>query len=178
MRRLLDGLRPLSATLGPIVLAGSDWERRPDWAVQLGIQGVDVDPDVLEGARAQPRPPVPFQDMIDFMGQGRFAPIVQRPLFNELAFVTNRTFATFCADTIPLVVLPKELAQSIYGPRAEPLHIGEDVTDHVSRILRDPAPYWRAVLDTRKYLAEHHTFHHRFKELLEVLEGNASGPSS
>src|SRR5262249_18430740 len=33
MRRLLDGLRPLSATLGPVVLAGSDWEKRPDWAV-------------------------------------------------------------------------------------------------------------------------------------------------
>ena len=173
IRRLLEGVQPLSADLGPIAFAGSDWEKRPDWAVQLGLQGVDVDPELLARTRVQQRPPLPFQEMIAFMSQGKFSPVVHRPLFNELGFVTNRTFATFCADTIPLLMLPRNLVESIYGPAAEPLRIDQDVTGHLSQILRNPAPYWKAVLDTRKYLTEHHTFQHRFQELLGILEGKA-----
>ena len=173
IRGLLEGVQPLSADFGPIAIAGSDWEKRPEWAAQLGLQGVDVDPELFARARVQPRPPIPFQEMIAFMSQGRFSPVVQRPLFNELGFVTNRIFATFCADTIPLLMLSKELVESIYGPSAEPLRIDQDVKDHISQILRNPAPYWKAVLDTRKYLAVHHTFQHRFQQLLGILEGKA-----
>ncbi len=173
IRRLLEGLEPLSADFGPIAFAGSDWDKRPDWAAQLGIQGVDVDPDLLARCRVQPKPPVPFQDMISFMSQGRFSPVVHRPLFNELGFVTNRTFATFCADTIPLLMLPQSLVELVYGPSAEPLRIDQDVTARISQMLRNPAPYWKAVLDTRKYLTEHHTFQHRFQELLRILERKA-----
>jgi hypothetical protein len=172
MRRLLEGLQPLSPAFGPIAFAGSDWDKRPDWAIQLGIQGVDVDPDLMERAGVQRQPPVPFQDMIEFMGRGRFAPVVHRPLFNELGFVTNRTFATFCADTIPLLMLPEELVLSIYGPSAEPLRIDGDVADHVSEVLRHPAKHWKAVIETRKHLAEHHTFQQRFTELVRILDTN------
>ena len=94
-------------------------------------------------------------------------------MFNELGFVTNRMFAIFCADTIPLLMLPRNLVQSIYGPSAEPLRVEEDVRGHISQILRNPAPYWKAVLDTRKYLAEHHSFQRRFQQLLGILEGKA-----
>jgi hypothetical protein len=169
-QKLLQEIQPLIADLGPIAFAGSDWEKRPDWAIQLGIQGVDVDPDVLACSRAQVSPPVPFQEMIDFISQGKFSPVVHRPLFRELGFVTNRTFATFCADTIPLLMLPQSLVEAIYGPSAEPLRIDRDIAGHVSQILHDPEPYWQAVLDTRKYLAEHHAFQHRIRELLEILE--------
>ena len=173
IRTLLEGVQPLSADFGPIAFAGSDWEKRPDWAAQLGIQGVDVDPELLARARVQLNPPIPFQEMIGFISQGRFSPVVQRPLFNHLGIVTNRMFATFCADTIPLLMLPRNLVESIYGPSAEPLCIDQDVKSHISQILRNPAPYWKAVLDTRKYLAERHTFQHRFQELLGILEGKA-----
>ncbi len=173
IRTLLEGVQPLSADFGPIAFAGSDWEKRPDWAAQLGIQGVDVDPELLARARVQLNPPIPFQEMIGFISQGRFSPVVQRPLFNHLGIVTNRMFATFCADTIPLLMLPRNLVESIYGPSAEPLCIDQDVKSHISQILRNPAPYWKAVLDTRKYLAEHHTFQHRFQQLLGILEGKA-----
>ena len=173
IRRFLEGMLPLSADLGPIVLAGNDWDKRPDWAAQLGIQGVDVDPELFRLARVQSKPPIPFQEMIAFMGQGKFAPVIHRPLFKELGFVTNRTFATFCADTMPLLMLPQNFVESIYGPSAEPLRIDQDATDRVSRMLRNSAPYWKAVLETRKYLAEHHSFQHRFQELLAILEGKA-----
>jgi hypothetical protein len=171
IRKLLEGLEPLSSELGPIAFAGSDWDKRPDWAANLGIQGVDLDPDLLARTHVEAKPPVPFQEMIGFMGQGKFSPVVHRPLFNELGFVTNRTFATFCADTIPLLLLPQDLTESIYGPSAEPLRVDGDVTGCISRILREPAPYWKAVLDTRKYLAQNHSFQHRLQELLHIIGG-------
>ncbi len=173
IRKLLEGIQPLSADLGPIAFAGTDWDKRPDWAAQLGIQGVDVDPELLARTRVESKPPVPFQEMIGFMSRGKFSPVIHRPLFNELGFVTNRTFSTFCADTIPLLMLPESLVDSVYGPSAEPLRVDHDVTGQVSRMLRNSVPYWEAVLETRKYLAEHHTFQHRFQQLLGILEGKA-----
>ena len=174
LRRVLEGVEPLAPAFGSVAVAGSDWDKRPDWAIQLGIQGVDVDPAVMERAHVQAQPPIPFQEMIAFMGQGRFAPVMHRPLFNELGFVTNRTFATFCADTIPLLLLPKDLVQAIYGPAAEALRVDGDITGHVSEVLRHPAKYWDAVLQTRTYLAEHHSFQRRFTELFEILDGARS----
>lgn len=173
IRHVLEGIQPLSAQLGPVALAGSDWAARPDWAVQLGIQGVDVDPALLARSRVELKPPIPFQEMVNFMSQGKFCPVVHRPLFNELGFVTNRTFATFCADTVPLLMLPQKLADSIYGPSGEALRINHDVTGHVERVLREPGPYWKAVLESRNYLAEHHSFERRFEELIAVLEAGA-----
>ena len=173
LRALLTGIEPLSAELGPIVFAGSDWDKRPDWAAQLGIQGVDVDPQLLARTAVDAKPPVPFTDMIQFMSDGKFSPIVHRPLFNELGFVTNRTFSTFCADTIPLLMLPQDMTESIYGPSAARLRLGADITGDVKRILDNPIPYWQAVLDTRQHLAAHHTFQHRFQELEGILEGTA-----
>jgi hypothetical protein len=173
LRPLLEGIAPLAETLGPGVLAGADWDRRPDWAAQLGIRGVDVDPAVLSRAHVETKAPVPFQDMIPFMSDGKLTPVVQRPLFNQLGLVTNRTFATFCADTIPLVMLPEALADSIYGPSARPLRLGSDITGDLARILNNPTPYWQAVLGTRAYLADHHSFQHRFQELQQILEGRA-----
>jgi hypothetical protein len=172
LKKLLEGVQPLSADFGPVVLAGADWERRPDWAEQLGIQGVDVSTELMARVRAEAKPPIPFQEMIGYMSQGRFSPVIHRPLFNELGFVTNRTFATFCADTIPVLMLPHGLVEAIYGPSALPLCVPEDVTGYFSAILRNPASHWKAVLDTRKHLAEHHTFQRRFQELTRIIEDN------
>src|SRR5258708_35168284 len=97
---------------------GRDWEKRTDWAAQVGMQGVDVDPELLARARVQLNPPIPFQEMIGFISQGRFSPVVPRPLFNQLGIVTNRMFATFSADTIPLLMLPRNMVESIYGASA------------------------------------------------------------
>jgi hypothetical protein len=173
MRKLLESIQPLSAEFGPIALAGADWDKRPDWAVQLSIQGVDVDLELLARLRAELKPAIPFQEMIAFMSQGKFSPVIHRPLFNELGFVTNRTFSTFCADTIPLLMLPKSLVEAVYGLSAEPLRLNRHVTDQIFQMLGNSVPYWKAVLETRKYLAARHTFQHRFQELVGILEGKA-----
>jgi hypothetical protein len=36
-------------------------------------------------------------------------------------------------------------------------------------MMRRPEVYWEAVLKTRAYLAEHHSYQRRFEELVKIL---------
>ena len=170
MRRFLEAIESLKSDLGPICIAGWDWDRRPDWAIQLGVQGADVDPVLLERLGVERRNAIPFDEVRKFLGQGRFSPIFHRPLFNQLGIVTNRTFETFCADTIPLLMLSENLVEAMYGPEARLLAPGDDLAGRLKDMMRHPEVYWEAVLRTRTHLAEHHSFERRFKELAAILE--------
>jgi hypothetical protein len=81
---LLQALAPLRDRLGPSSLTGWDWKRRPDWAVELGLAGVDVDPDLLARLGVETCSTVPYNEVVDLAGQGRFCPIIHRPLFHHL----------------------------------------------------------------------------------------------
>jgi hypothetical protein len=168
---LLEALAPLSDRLGTPVLSGWDWDKRPDWAVEHGLAGVDVDVDLLVRLRAETTWGVPFNEFIEFTSRARFSPIVQRPLYNHLGLVTNRAFETFCADTIPMLMLPEEMVDEIYGDSARQLVPGDDVAGFAEDALAHPEPYWEAVLATREHLARQHSFERRFAELLAILDG-------
>jgi hypothetical protein len=170
IRRFLEAMEPIREKVGPMCLVGWRWDERPDWAAELGIAGVDTDPALLARLAVETRYPIPFNETVDFMSQALFCPIFHRPLFNELGLVTVRTFETFCADTIPILMLPSELIDEIYGPAARLLAPGEDVSDRIIDTLRRPEPYWEAVLKTRAHLAKHHSYEQRFKELVAILE--------
>jgi hypothetical protein len=170
MRRFLEAIEPLQQELGRICLAGWDWDKRPDWAVQLGIQGVDTDPALLERLSVETKLAIPYDQLIAFISQARFAPVFHRPLFNQLGLVTNRTFETFCADALPLLMVPDRYLEEVYGPAARPLVPGEDMAGRLRDMMRRPEVYWEAVLKTRAHLAERHSFKRRFKELLTILE--------
>jgi hypothetical protein len=171
IRRFLEAVEPLRGDLGPICLAGWRWDERPDWAVELGIQGVDTDPALLARLGVETKWPVPYNEVVGFMGQARFCPVFHRPLFNQLGLVTNRTFETFCADTLPLLLLPDRVVEGVYGPEAAPLAPGDDVAGRLRDMMRRPEAYWDAVLKVRARLAERHSFQRRFQELLGILEG-------
>jgi len=170
MRRFLEAIEPIRDKLGTIRLAGWGWDQRPDWASELGVSGVDVDTTLLGRLRVETTPGVTFDNAISFMSQAHFSPIFHRPLFNYLCFVTNRTFETFCADTIPLLILPDQLIESIYGPEARLLAPHEDLAWKLDDIMRHPEMYWDVVLKTRRHLAQHHSYRKRFQELVTILE--------
>jgi hypothetical protein len=170
MRRFLEAIAPIHEELGSLVLVGWDWRRRPDWAIQLGIRGADVDPELLEHLSVEVRDPIPFKEFPQFLSDARFSPVFHRPLFNELGLVTNRTFETFLADTVPLVMLPEGLAEAIYGPDVHPLVPGGDIADRLQEIMRDPEPYWDAIGRVRQYLATHHSYMQRLSELVALIE--------
>ena len=169
VRKLLEQIEPLNGSLGRIVLVGWDWSRRPEWATQLGIEAVNVDPLLFGRLGVETRDAIPFNEVNEFIGQAKFSPIFHRPLFQKLGLVTNRTFETFCADTIPLLMLPEETVREIYGESALPLAPGEQLCDRLGDIMRRPEVYWEAVLKTRAYLAEHHSYRRRFDELVKIL---------
>jgi len=171
MRRLLEAIEPLKNDLGPICLAGWDWEKRPDWAIQLGVRGADVDPALLDRLGVERRNAIPFDEVIEFVGQARFTPVFHRPLFNRLGLVTNRTFEMFCSQAIPLLMLPEDMVEAIYGADARPLTPGDDVAACLKDMMRRPDTYWEAVLKTRGHLSVHHSYEKRFRELLAILEG-------
>ena len=170
MRALLEAIEPIKQCVGPICLTGWAWDYRPEWAAELGVQGIDTDAAMLRQMGVELRGNISFDQVIPFVSQARFCPVVHRPLFNHLGLVTNRTFETFCSDTVPLLMLPEETIESIYGPAARLLAVGEDVTGHLQDILCRPEVYWDAILKTRAYLAEHHSFQQRFQELLTILD--------
>jgi hypothetical protein len=170
VKQFLEAIEPLRETLGPICLAGWDWGKRPDWAVELGLAGVDVDPSLLERLGVETRDPISFDEVIGFTSQGRFSPIFHRPLYRYLGLVTNRTFETFEADTIPLLMLPNDLVEAIYGSDAIPLMPGDDLKGRLEHVIRQPEIYWEAVLKTRSYLSKRHSYRERFTELLSILD--------
>ena len=170
MRPLLKGIEPIKESIGPICLSGWAWDHRPDWAAELGVQGIDTDTAMLQEMGVELNGNLSFEQVIPFVSQARFCPVIHRPLFNHFGMVTNRTFETFCSDTIPLLMLPSQTIESIYGPAAHILKVGDDVVAHIRDIQQRPETYWDAVLKTRAHLADHHSFERRFEELSAILE--------
>jgi hypothetical protein len=170
VKRFLEAIEPLKERLSPMVFRGWAWDQRPDWAAEHGFAGLDLDPALLQRVGVGTGWPLGFDEVVEFQGKGRFCPVFHRPLFNELGLVTNRTFETFSSDTIPLLLLPEVLVESIHGRDALPLVAGDDVRRHIEDMLRKPEVYWDAVLKTRAHLATHHSYDLRFKELLTILE--------
>jgi hypothetical protein len=178
VRRFLEGYAPAREKIGRVCLVGWDWDKRPDWALQMGIMGVDTDPAFLADLGVEFRDGLRFDEVVCALGQARFAPVFHRPLFRHLGFATNRTFETFYADTLPVLMLPKDFVTAVYGSAALTLVPGDDVGAHLMDALRRPEHYWDAVLQTRSHLARHHSFAQRFQELGRLAQdGVRSGAS-
>jgi hypothetical protein len=176
VRSFLEGYASVRNNVGRVCLVGWDWDARPDWAVQKGIMGVNTDPAFLAELGVEFRDGVRFDEVVAALGQARFVPVFHRPLFRHLGFVTNRTFETFYADTLPVLMLPRDFVSAIYGPAALALVPGEDVGAHLADALKRPELYWDAVLQTRDHLARHHSFAQRLRELAALVDaGSRSG---
>ena len=168
VRSFLEGYAPVRGKVGPAALVGWDWGARPEWAIQKGIAGVDTDPAFLDSLGVEVRHGVRFNEIIALLGQARFVPVFHRPLFRELGLVTARSFETFYADTIPLLMLPRDLIGAIYGPAALDLAPDGDLAAYMTDVLDRPEHYWEAVLKTRAHLAREHSYTRRLQELLAL----------
>ncbi|MGD9715327.1 MAG: hypothetical protein AB7V46_25215 [Thermomicrobiales bacterium] len=152
-------------TIGPVCIIGWDWDRRPDWAENNGLAGIYTDAALLDEFGVERFEGARFEDVPTILGRARFAPVFHRPLFNHLGLATNRTFETFYGDCLPVLMLAPDFVSRIYGEAALALVPGEDVAEHFEKVCAEPQHYWDAVLKTRAYLAEHHSFAGRFDEL-------------
>ena len=171
MKKLLESIEPIRSSIGPISLIGWAWDHRPDWAAELGVVGIDTDTEMLQRMGVELAGNVTFDQVIPMCSEARFCPVIHRPLFNHLGLVTNRTFETFCSNTVPLLMLPEATIESIYGPAAKALATGCEPAKLIEDIQRRPVDYWDAILKTRAHLAQNHSFERRFKELLAIVAG-------
>lgn len=165
VRAFLEDYGKVRKEAGQACLAGWDWSARPDWAVQMAIMGVDVDRDFLATHDVEIHNGVRFDEVVGLLGQAKFAPVIHRPLFGELGFVTNRTFETFYADTIPVLMLPEDFVETIFGSAARALIPSKGVAEFCADALKHPEIYWDAVLRTRAHLAARHSYAVRIDEL-------------
>ena len=156
---------PRRKTVGWAGLIGWDWKERPEWAVQQGLVGVDTDSAWLLENEVTVKDGVRFDKVLGYLSQSKFSPVFHRPLFRDLGLVTGRTFETFHADTIPVLMLPQPLVAQIYGPAALALVPGDDIAAFLTDALARPAFYWDAVIKTRAHLAKHHSYSRRLEEL-------------
>ena len=168
VRKFLEQYGKVRKKVGRACLVGWDWDVRPGWAVHIGIMGVNTDAKFLKQLDVEVRPGVRFKEVVGLLGKARFAPVIHRPLFRHLGFVTNRTFETFYADTMPVLMLPRDFVKAIYGEAALKLVPGDNVGAHLTDALAKPEPYWEAVLETRAHLAAHHSYERRFQELIDL----------
>ena len=173
VRRVLEQHGRARAEAGPASLVGWDWSARPEWAVKTGILGIDTDADFLASLGVEVRDGIRFDEAVRLLGKARFAPVIHRPLFRHLGLVTNRTFETFYADALPVLMLPREFVSEVYGPAALTLVPGEDVAAHMIDALKRPEVHWDAVLQTRDHLAENHSYARRFEELEKLVNGTS-----
>jgi hypothetical protein len=171
VRCFLEQYDRVRAEVGRASLVGWDWNARPEWAVKTGILGIDTDATFLAKVGVEVSDGVRFEEVVQLLGKARFAPVIHRPLFRHLGFVTNRTFETFYADALPVLMLPREFVTEVYGPSALALVPGDDVAAHLIDALKRPEVYWDAVLQTRTHLARHHSYAQRFKELGALVGG-------
>jgi hypothetical protein len=171
VRRFLLDYEPVRSAIGRACLMGWDWDKRPEFAVRLGLKGIDTDPDLLAKLDVQVHQGVRFDEITRLLSKARFVPVFHRPLFRHLGLVTVRTFETFYADALPVLMLPRDFVAAIYGEAALKLVPGESLAEHLATAMERPEDYWDAVIQTRSHLARHHSFAQRLRELDAIVHG-------
>jgi len=137
----------------------------------MGIMGIDTDPALLSRLGVEARDGMRFDEVVGSLGRAKFAPVIHRPLFRRLGIVTNRTFETFYADSLPVLMLPRDFVAAIYGEAALTLVPGDSIAAHLDDALSRPAVYWDAVLQTRSHLERHHSYAQRLQQLEAIAAG-------
>lgn len=171
MERVLRAVEPNRGRVGRIALVGHGWDELPEWAVSMKIEDFYyTDPGYLERMGVEITQPISFEEVIGWMSKAVFNPVIYRPLFSELGFVTCRTFETPAASTIPLLGLDPEYVTQIYGPGAEELVLPVDKPEEkVLSIVSQPEQYAEIVRGVRRHLAAEHSYARRIEDLIAIV---------
>ena len=104
MKRVLRAVEPVAAKVGRVGLVGVGWAQLPWWASEMAIEDCYyVRPTAyLQRLDVEVIPPVPFGAGGRLDEQAVFNPVLLRPIFRHMQFVTPRIFETPAANTIPL----------------------------------------------------------------------------
>jgi hypothetical protein len=173
MLRVLRAIEPIRDRFGRIAVIGHGWDSVPHWASWMNIEDhFYTDQSYLKKMDVEYIQPIPFQLVIEWMSKGIFSPVIYRPLFSHLRFVTCRTFETLAAGTIPLFGLDAEYVKEMYGEPAVELALPKDLAaaqQKVVDIIDRPEHYAQIVMGIRKHMSEKHSFRARVRELVAIV---------
>lgn len=173
MEQVMRAVEPVREQVGRIGLFGFGWDKQPEWAATMDMEDVyQVDYDYMRKLGVEAIPPVKFSEVIRTISRGAINPVVYRPLFEHLGFVTCRTFEVPAAGTLPLFVLNKDYVRSIYGETAAAELLLPEVNAHdkVADMIARPKHYAEIVQAIRQEFQERHSPEARLRQLFELIE--------
>jgi glycosyltransferase involved in cell wall biosynthesis len=172
LRRVLEAVTSVRDQLGRLTLVGQGWDSRTPWGGPATIEeAYYTEPEYLEELGVEVRAPVRFDEVIDWMGQGVFSPVIYRPLFDQLQLVTCRTYETVAANTIPVFGQAAEFVAEVYGEEAVALVLPEEgAAEKIQEIVKGPEAYTGIVERMRRHLGEKYAYGVRLRELIQIVE--------
>lgn len=173
MSQVLHALEPIRGELGRIGLVGEGWDAPLEWTQWKDIQDdYFVDRDYLKKIGIEALPPIPYKEVIATMSSGTFNPVIYRPLFERLDFVTCRTFETPASGTIPLFLLDDDYVRTVFGDAASELVLGEreQAQAKIADVVRRPQHYADIVLAIREDFRRRHSPAARLNDLIAIIE--------
>ncbi len=172
MARVLQAVEPLRPRLGRVGIVGHGWEAPPPWAQSMDMEAAYfTDVAYLRRLGVELLPPVPFTEVVGMMGRALVSPVLTRPTFDRLKFVTPRYFETPAAGTIPLFLVDPDHVRDIYGEPALDLVLPADnPAGKIADVLDEPDRYAAILEQTRRHLTSHHTHAARLRQLIDIIE--------
>ncbi len=172
MSQVLQAIEPVRDRVGRVALVGEGWDHPLEWTEWKEIkQDYYVDREYLRNNRFEALPAIPFPQVTATMNKAVFNPVIYRPLFEHLDFVTCRTFETPAAGTIPLFLLDPRYVAETFGTPAQELMLGEgDRSAKILDVLAQPERYAAIVEGIRAEFAAKHSPDARLRRLIEIIE--------
>jgi len=172
MSKVLAAVEPVRSSIGRIGLVGHGWETLPQWARPMKLESAYyTDVHRLQRLGVEFLSPVPFSQVVRWMNKALINPVLTRPTFNYLQYVTPRYFETPAAGTIPLFVLDSDHVRDIYGDVARELLLPfEAAEEKILDIVNRPRHYAEVVEQIRSDLRHVHSQKRRVQELIDIIE--------
>jgi hypothetical protein len=171
MHRVLRAIEPVRHQVRRIGIIGHGWDAQPSWSASMNMEDAyQTDADYMRRMGVEIMQPISSDQVIDWMSCAMFNPVIYRPLFSYLNFVTCRTFETVAAGTLPLFALDANYVREIYGECATELLLPADNPElKIRDLMRRPEHYAKVVQEMRRHLAEKHSYAARIRELIRII---------
>jgi hypothetical protein len=168
---LLPAFEKIRMQVGEIGFVGMWWDSTPEWAEAEGLEpALRTETDAFRRLRIRIEPPVPYTEVIQKMSTARVNIFTQRPFLHHVKHLTLRYFEEFCADTIPLLMIEPNFAETLYGPAGRELTLPGRVAEKMLDALQRPDHYRDLVEEVRRHLVAHHSYRRRIEELVTALD--------
>lgn len=169
---ILPAIEQIRGEIGEIGFIGLWWDEPPVEGPEAGpAEAFRSDPEWLRRLEIQTSTAVMYNEVIRTMSSARINIFTQRPVLHHLKHLTLKYFEIFYADTIPLLLLDADHAESVYGPAGRELTlIPGRIPEKIGDALRRPDHYRSLVKDVRRHLAVHHSYDIRVGELIAAMQ--------